>query len=157
MPRRYSHSETFKYLDSEITLHPETGKFYCPDYNFQADTLQEVKDEIKSHQVKRDKAPKLAVWFRGEGWADAPGKWMLGQTTCHKVAGRFSEYVVVTAKTEKGKFVRKELYAESVYPDTPENEGLIVQITALDTQIMKLKDERRELVEKLAHVEVIEA
>lgn len=158
MSRRRSYhgpSEGFKYLDKEIMLVTD-GKYYVPAYSTTHDTLDEAKAEIKSRQVKRDKATKIKVWLKDSRWSfhDEEEEWKQGETTGYLTGSRMNE-VVVMITDDQGRVERRNIYASNLYEVNEQNDAIISQIRVIDEQIKQLRKSRSEWLETLTTIRTV--
>lgn len=142
MSRRRSVSGEFRYLDHEIRLHPTTGKFWCPDYDVDGDTLEQVKAQVKEKQDRRDRTPTQEVWWLDTGmWGEH--EWKRGTCTGNLVGARSS--MVWVSYEVGGRKQRQQVYASNVKPCNEKNDAIMSQITALYTQREQLTKDIKQL------------
>ncbi len=139
-----------KYYGHDIRVHPSTFKYWCPDYDLQADTVDDLKAQIKAMQTEREHRPTVAVMFEPK-YEDK-----LVKGTATGVPTRMGgSHIWVTYK-RNGETKREQAYYGSVYLDTPENRQLLRDIEAKQKEVSRLEAEVSKMQDKLEIIKLTE-
>lgn len=130
----------------------DSGKIYSPDIDFTAETVDEVKAEIRKRAEKEKALPQVDVFFFGGRWNDHV--LIFGKTRLKNV-GRYSPEVWISYQ-EKGKTEREKKSASSVYVATEENKKIAAQISELRKNAKDLERQADDLEDTLEAVKPID-
>lgn len=130
----------------------DSGKIYSPDIDFTAETVDEVKAEIRKRAEKEKALPQVDVFFFGDRWNDHV--LTFGKTRLKNV-GRFSPEVWVSYQ-KKGKNEHERKTADSVYVATEDNKKIAAQIVEIRKNAKALEKQADDLEETLEAVKPVD-